>query len=76
MAAVVWTGRHARDPETNAHVFQAEIDSAKVSAYFSEEAVQDHGIPACKTVAEGKILDGMKDGKPPKRVDVTTGDFR
>ena len=76
MATIVWNGQKTRDSETFAHVHQAVVDGKhKVSDYFSEEAMQDRGEAACKSVAEDKIEAGMTNGEPPKRVDVTTADF-
>lgn len=72
---IVWTGRQTTDPETFDPVLQADADGITVSVRISQEAVDDHGIEACKRIAEQKLNAARESGKPPKKAQVTTADF-
>ncbi len=77
MATVEWTGKQMPDPAASGDVFiQARVNGKNVSVHVSAEAIQDHGVPACMTVAEGKIRAGMQGDEPPARIEVRTSDFR
>lgn len=69
---IEWTGQQTTDPDTFSTVLQAKVDGTSVSVYFSQEAVQDYGVEACKQVAEQKLTAA---GTIPKKVTITTADF-
>lgn len=73
---IEWTGKHTQDSEDIfTHVYQAMADRASVSVYISQEAMDDGGLMTCQAIAERKIRAEAVEGKPPKRVNVTTADL-
>lgn len=74
---VEWTGKQTRHPEDLfTIIFQARVNGNNVSVYISQEAIDDGGIGACKSLAETKITRSIANGELPKQVHVTTSDLR
>ena len=71
-----WTDTQITDPSTVVTVLEATLAGKKVHVDVTKEAIETHGVEACKRVAEQKITEATKrKGVVVGRVTVTSYDF-
>ena len=71
-----WTDTQTTDPATVVTVLEATLEGKRVHVDVTKEAIENHGVDACKRVAEQKIMEASKrKGVVVGRVTVTSYDF-
>jgi hypothetical protein len=74
---IKWTGIQTVDPESNVvTILEAKLEGKSIHVDVTQEAIEGHGVEACKRVAEQKIVEAVKRNRVVVgRVTVTSYDF-